>query len=358
MKKLIHILFFAVLSFTGFSQAVFINEINYLPVNDQWVEIAGPTGTDLTGWEVVLYDNIGKAYDTIQLNQTIPVGEGCNGIVIVDGLILLTAPGSGLALVDASPAVVKYVTYGGSTLATDGPAAGLTSENIGTQLLDNISLQLTGTGLLYTDFIWGLPGLSTKGLVNLTQTFLDCEVPLPVELNHFSGKTSGNNIVLQWSTSSESNHSHFNIMYSPDGIEFQKIGTVYQPDVESQEFRRYNFTFTNPTRGNNYFRLHQIDLNNESSTSDLVVVEFGSDSVPMVVYPNPAAHKIHVRLDHQIEVDSIQLTLINSQGTIIRNEKLPADELSGIDVSNLKPGMYMLRLNAGNLQWQSIFVKQ
>ena len=56
--------------------AVFINELHYDNSGtdaDEGVEVAGPAGTDLTGWSVALYNgNGGAVYDTIALSGTIP----------------------------------------------------------------------------------------------------------------------------------------------------------------------------------------------------------------------------------------------------------------------------------------------
>ena len=55
--------------------AVFINEIHYDNVSTdsgEAIEIAGPAGTDLTGWSVVLYNgNGGGMYDTTVLSGTL-----------------------------------------------------------------------------------------------------------------------------------------------------------------------------------------------------------------------------------------------------------------------------------------------
>ena len=59
---------------------VFINEFHYdnagADVNEG-VEVAGPTGTDLTGWKVIFYNgNGGVLYDSVILSGTIPPVNG------------------------------------------------------------------------------------------------------------------------------------------------------------------------------------------------------------------------------------------------------------------------------------------
>jgi uncharacterized protein len=177
----------------GADSAVFVNEIHY--DNDgadtgEFVEIANPAGTDLSGWSVVLYNGSGGAsYATAPLSGTDQVQS-----YAISG-IQNGAP-DGVALVDAAGSVVQLLSYEGTLTATDGPAAGQTSTDIGVAEAGSTplaqSLQLTGTGATYGDFTWTGPAGESPGTVNTGQTFTggggpaqpvaDCgDGPLPVD---------------------------------------------------------------------------------------------------------------------------------------------------------------------------------
>lgn len=177
-----------ILSASAHAATVFVNELHY--DNDggdvgEAVEIAGPAGTDLTGWSLVLYNgNDGGTY---------PAGIGLAGILPDQsngfGALGFPVPGmqngapDGLALVDDAGAVVQFLSYEGSFTATDGPATGLTSMDIGVEEATGTpagtSLQLIGSGRASGDFSWaaGLP--DSFGAINAGQAFL---VPLPASL--------------------------------------------------------------------------------------------------------------------------------------------------------------------------------
>ncbi len=107
------------------------------------LEIEGPAGTDLTGWQVVLYTgSTGASYATRTLSGVIPATCGTRGVVVVpivgiqNGGPGTTTEADGFALINAQGAVLEFLSYegpaGGNTFtATNGPAAGLTSVNIG-----------------------------------------------------------------------------------------------------------------------------------------------------------------------------------------------------------------------------------
>ena len=170
----------------AWAQAVFINEIHYDNTGTdagEAIEIAGPAGTDLTGWRLVLYNGAnGLVYDTDVLSGVIPDQQ--NGF----GTLSFSYPSNGIqngspdgmALVDSANAVVQFLSYEGTFTAVDGPASGMTSTSIGVSESGSEplgqSLRLSGTGMVYADFVWQSPATATFGAVNTGQTF---ETPVP-----------------------------------------------------------------------------------------------------------------------------------------------------------------------------------
>jgi predicted extracellular nuclease len=157
---------------------VFISEIHYDNVGTdagEAVEIFGPAGTDLSTWSIVLYNgNVPAAavtYDSDALTGTIPdLGSGF-GVVILsypsNGIQNGTA--DGIALVEGTT-VRQLLSYEGTFTASNGPAAGLTSTDIGvaeagTEAAGQ-SLQLIGTGTTYGSLTWQGPNTSSFGAIN------------------------------------------------------------------------------------------------------------------------------------------------------------------------------------------------
>lgn len=181
----------------GRATTIFINEIHYENTgtdSGEAIEIAGPAGTDLTGWSIVRYNGAtGQVYTTPAadpagsdaLSGTIPDLEGGFGIVRVDYLSngLQNGAPDGIALVDSVSNVVQFLSYEGTFTATNGPANGLTSTDIGvtegSSTAVGDSLQLTGTGSTYEDFTWTVPSPNTFGAVNTGQTFASSLAPIP-----------------------------------------------------------------------------------------------------------------------------------------------------------------------------------
>ncbi|MFN8386340.1 MAG: ExeM/NucH family extracellular endonuclease [Anaerolineales bacterium] len=160
---------------------VFINEIHYDNTGTdagESVEIAGPAGTDLTGWSIVLYNGSGGAvYDTDALSGIIPNQQGGYGTIVLaypaNG-IQNGAP-DGIALVNGST-LVQFLSYEGAFTGVGGAANGVLSTDIGVSengsgAVGN-SLQLTGSGDNYGDFTWAAEQANTFGNPNTGQTFV------------------------------------------------------------------------------------------------------------------------------------------------------------------------------------------
>ncbi len=163
------------------SEGAWINELHYDNVGSdtgEFVEIAGPAGTDLNGWEIRLYNGGNqKPYSPI-INLAGILADSGNGF----GFIAFEAPGiqngspDGLALIDDNNSVIQFLSYEGVFTALTGAAAGRESEDIGVEESDATtseghSLQLGGVGSSYSDFTWRSPLEATPGAANRNQSF-------------------------------------------------------------------------------------------------------------------------------------------------------------------------------------------
>ena len=178
--KYIYILLFLNLSWSFAQTAVFINEIHYDNASSdvgEGFEIAGPAGTDLSTYTVTKYNGSNNSvYGDISLSGVIPDQSGGYGVIwfgLPTNGLQNGAP-DGLAL-DNNGTLIQFLTYEGSIVASDGPAVGITSEDIGVSETGSTSvgesLQLIGSGTTYEDFRWNGPSANTNDAINTGQSF-------------------------------------------------------------------------------------------------------------------------------------------------------------------------------------------
>jgi len=156
-----------------------INELHYDNVSvdqGEFVEVAGPAGTNLSGWRLIAYNGSnGLTYRTLDLNGVID-DENTSGFGAVSFPIVGLQNGSpdGVALISPTNDVVQLLSYEGTFTAGNGVARDETSDEIPVEESSNTpvgrSLQLQGTGNKYGDFDWSGPASASPGTLNQGQS--------------------------------------------------------------------------------------------------------------------------------------------------------------------------------------------
>ena len=115
-----------------------------------WVEIALPAGTDPSGYTLVTYNPDGTVKQTLTLGTKVTTLAGDDIYVIddTDGLVNVANDGA-IALVNDVGGVEQFLSINGNTVtATNGPADGLTSTNVGNGQVAS-SMETTDGGATY-----------------------------------------------------------------------------------------------------------------------------------------------------------------------------------------------------------------
>ncbi|MEO1041144.1 MAG: endonuclease/exonuclease/phosphatase family protein [Pseudomonadota bacterium] len=174
----------------GAHAATWINEFHYDNTGTdtgEFIELAGTAGESVDGWTLQLYNGTSSqrsVYRTINLSGTFTDQTGgvgfqvynlpTNGLQNGSSSNTSTSSPDGFALVDNNSNVIEFLSYEGSFTAASGPAAGMTSTDVGVRETGStpvgFSLQLTGDGDEAVDFTWAAAQADTPGAVNAGQT--------------------------------------------------------------------------------------------------------------------------------------------------------------------------------------------
>jgi hypothetical protein len=132
------------------------------------IEVSGPAGTDVSGWQVVLYNgNGGATYTPIMtLSGAFPATCGARGVMVFNYPVngIQNGDPDGFALVDATGSVIEFLSYEGTFTAANGPASGRASLDIGVREAGTepvgLSLARNSAGN------WSAPAANTFGVCN------------------------------------------------------------------------------------------------------------------------------------------------------------------------------------------------
>ena len=195
-----------------YTPGLWINELHYddtslLNDEDEGVEIAGPAGSDLADVSLYFYNGEdGEYYSFTNLSGEIDSETNGFGAVWIPVEWLqngveqgTTYRADGVALVGGCRGVFQFLSYEGSFVASNGPANGLLSTDIGVAETNTTplgySLQLTGSGFPYMVFAWQPPATNSRGRLNAGQ-FIPPDVdgdgiPNDWENRYFGSVTDG-----------------------------------------------------------------------------------------------------------------------------------------------------------------------
>jgi hypothetical protein len=173
---------------------------------------------------------------------------------------------------------------------------------------------------------------------------------IPVELMSFNAFLKGKEILLTWSTASESDNYGFEIERSIDIKEWHSIGFVPGHGTTTI-VHHYSFTDKNIDAGAYSYRLKQIDLNGDFKYSHVVEVVVGEPKKFSLGqnYPNPFNPTTSIPFDLP-EKSAIKLTLYNLLGEIVavisNGEYSAGHHQISFSAEKLTAGLYFYKLEA------------
>lgn len=219
-----------------------------------------------------------------------------------------------------------------------------------------------GASTTWSNIFFDLPS-SADGVSNLrfrfsytTQNTQNCTAPpnfriddfavgsnfsLPVELVHFAARPEASQVLLDWSTASETDNAFFAVEHSTDGRSFREIGRVAGLGT-TRTVNHYTFVDAGPVVGTNYYRLRQEDRDGTTTYSLLRAVEIAAQ-VPWRIYPSPAREALYV--EWREDTDSpLAWEIWNMAGQQVAHGTNPANPMHTLPLADLKAGVYLLRL--------------
>lgn len=163
---------------------------------------------------------------------------------------------------------------------------------------------------------------------------------LPVSFISFDAKANGSAALLNWQTATEINNARFDIEHSTDGNNWNKVGEVLSLGSNSNTTKAYSYLHTNTAKGNNYYRLKQVDIDGrfEYSATRLVNISANRD-VEIVLYPNPVKNKLYIT---GVSSNTINVSLLTLSGKIITTAQLQNNILN--IPQTLPNGTYLVQI--------------
>lgn len=203
---------------------------------------------------------------------------------------------------------------------------------------DQLDVTFSGVGSYGLSFTYGITDLA--GIASAAATYQITWSPsLPVTLLSFGAKAEGNNVRLNWQTSSEANSSYFSIEYSLNGRSYQEVGQVQAAGNSSQTINYAWLHTTAASKGILYYRLKVVDRDGQFKYSDVRIVRMDGNGKDLVVYPNPVVSSVNIILPKPGSVNS-RVMIYSPAGQLVRTVVADQQQLININMQNLPGAVY------------------
>jgi len=200
------------------------------------------------------------------------------------------------------------------------------------------------------DGVGGTGGAVSASNISLTTT---SPTVLPISLLGFSAepleKDGKHAVMLNWTTSSETNNAFFTVQRSLDGIIFEDLKNIPGAGTTT-DINRYYSIDEEPLNGTSYYRLKQTDFNGDSETFEIVAVNLAKIT-EVSVYPNPVNENLTISFNSRYTRPYVELKVYNVVGKVIYMETVNALKGSNqfkINTNEFVNGMYFITVGSGS----------
>ncbi|UKN03606.1 T9SS type A sorting domain-containing protein [Paracrocinitomix mangrovi] len=172
---------------------------------------------------------------------------------------------------------------------------------------------------------------------------------LPIELHQFNASCNGDEVVLQWSTLSESNNDYFEIQRSFNGVEFETIGYM-NGSGNSVTQQSYIFRDGQTFSSTVYYRLKQVDTDGKYEILDVISLQCEGAEDEISIYPNPSINGSTLSINVKQKQSSV-IEIFNAENKMISS--IPVDLQVGgnnfhLNADGFERGVYFVKIKLEN----------
>jgi hypothetical protein len=148
-------------------------------------------------------------------------------------------------------------------------------------------------------------------------------------------KNSNNDVSVNWTIDDASDVKGFYVERSSDNENWQELTFVDFNQNESS----YSFADATPLSGNNFYRIHEIDFNNNTSYSETKMVSVSS-STKIAAWPNPARDVVNIQNNSS---DNLKAQVYDAFGRMVTGANIHQGNNS-VNIASLPAGTYIMHV--------------
>jgi hypothetical protein len=166
-------------------------------------------------------------------------------------------------------------------------------------------------------------------------------IPLPVTFVSFEARRTGNEVLLTWRIAGEKNVNRYEVERSFDGRSFSTIASIAS---HGKDLYTHSDVLAASTA---FYRIKNVDNDGQFKYSAIVRLAGNNSAIVLKAFPLPVQSRLTV--EHPTISGRALISVSSADGRIVRTIVPGNGSIqTGIDMSNLQEGMYMIRFDAGD----------
>lgn len=221
----------------------------------------------------------------------------------------------------------------------------------------------------YETGVWDIDGVNValgqnpwsitrQGITSFSPFDISSPQELPIKLLYFNATPKNHIVQFDWATASEKNANYFVIERSIDGKLFSEVSR-HKAVGNSSTKQSYHSSDEHPNEGISYYRLKEVDLDNQWVYSDIKSVNspLFSKEEGLKIFPNPTEiEQIKIEFSSSENAD-FTVIVRNSLGQSVQNHHFYGhigQNLKELNIAQLNSGCYYLELFKKNNLWKRL----
>jgi len=295
-----------------------------------------------------VYELTTPTYRTLNSQTAVGYGFELSGAVVVSRVVVI------LQYID-NTGMINSVEVANFAPSYTGPSGGIATECRSIAIASYPGFDPGDAYRLIFQFTAASASNNNQCIVfdDFRTTGAGSQAPLPVSFTNFSVRKLGAGVQAAWNVAGEKDVLKYEIERSTNGRDFTKIGEVAATGGNTG----YLFTDAQPVNGVAFYRVRNIDLDGKFKYTQVARLNL-SKVIALRAFPQPA--KNEVTIEHGNVSGKGMITVNSADGRrVLAMDVKPDMNQTTINITTLKPGLYIVRFDNGAGQAESLkIVKQ
>jgi hypothetical protein len=180
---------------------------------------------------------------------------------------------------------------------------------------------------------------------------------MPVVFKQFDVVATSTGNKLKWIISSQSNVDRYDVEYSTDGLNFQKVGSV--PAVNDPGDITYTYLHSIQNDVNGFYRIRNVDMDQSFTYSSVEMVKAIKQVAKLTAYPNPTTGIFKIRVPVNTR-ENMKLIVYDQTGRLVmlKNIDVQIGKEITVDISKVNSGAYQVICEGSARRWVTGIIKK